>query len=61
MEVMIELGKSISNGVVKLKGLGYRQERMGKEELESVNIDHSFKECCQISRLAYGPLLKSFF
>lgn len=41
---------------------------MGREELETVNIDHSFvnidhsfKECCQVSCLVYVPLLISVF
>lgn len=54
---MIELDKTVFKGVVRMKGLECLQERMGRKELETVNIDHSFKECCQISHLVCGPLL----
>ena len=42
-----------------MKGLKGLQERMGREELETVNVFsyHSFKECHWISFLLCGPLL----
>lgn len=54
MEIMIELHRTVFKGVLSMKGWECLQERIVREKLETVYIDHSFKECCHISCLVCG-------